>query len=89
LYPAFLSVLFHQDSPKVMDDPIRTPLLLSIPLKQAESQTWTPAILKYIETSYAEDAEKYQQDSLLFDSLREHAINQLTHDAFALEDLSM
>lgn len=66
-----------------------TPLLLNIPLKNADSLSWTPALIKYIETSYAEDAEKYQQDTSLFDSLRENAINKLTNDPFAVEDLSM
>lgn len=77
------------DSSPPMSPTIRTPLLLNIPLKNADSLTWTPALIKYIETSYAEDAEKYQQDSLLFDFLREHAVNRTAHDTFALEDLSM
>jgi hypothetical protein len=64
-------------------------LLLNIPLKAPDKLEWTPALLEYIATSYAEDSNKYVQDCRTLDKLRDHCLNQSTSTPFALEDLSM
>lgn len=64
--------------------------LLNIPLKvPADKLEWTPALLEYISTSYAEDAKKYEKDCHTLDKLRMHSLDQSTGAPFALEDLSM
>ena len=62
------------------------PALLSIPLRQTLLEIeWTPALLRYIQTSYAEDASKYQLDSQTFDKLRRACFKNQTPELATLE----
>jgi hypothetical protein len=63
---------------------------LSIPIKKPDRLCWTPALLKYISTSYAEDTKMYENDCLLLDALRKRCLEHEQLDySFLLEDLSM
>lgn len=63
---------------------------LSIPIKTPEKLSWTPFLLNYISTSYAEDAKMYKADCQLLDSLRQRCIQHGTTDyPFVIEDLSI
>ncbi|KAI9257288.1 BRO1-like domain-containing protein [Phascolomyces articulosus] len=67
------------------DAPVEMPTLLSIPLRQTEEMEWTPALLRYIQTSYAEDATKYQADALTLDKLRQACFENQTPELATLE----
>ncbi|KAI8994726.1 BRO1-like domain-containing protein [Pilobolus umbonatus] len=64
-------------------------LFLSIPLKNADKLEWTDALLSYINTSYAEDASKYEEDCKIIDWMRDHFIRQSSEDPLAIENLSI
>ncbi|KAI7860663.1 BRO1-like domain-containing protein [Circinella umbellata] len=62
------------------------PSVLSIPLRQTLLEIeWTPALLRYIQTSYAEDASKYQLDSQTLDKLRRACFEDQTPELATLE----
>ena len=93
LYPtALYSALFgnkeENETHQVMEELPRN-LLVNIPLKVPDKLEWTPSLQQYIETSYAEDTAKYDEDCRLLDTLREYSLNQSSNASFALENLSM
>ena len=69
----------------MVDGPGEMPTLLFIPLKQASPTNWSAALVRYIETSYAEDAAKYEPDAQTLDKLREACFDDQTPELATLE----
>ncbi|KAI9492476.1 BRO1-like domain-containing protein [Zychaea mexicana] len=67
------------------DAPCEMPTLLAIPPRQTNPTECAPALLRYIETSYAEDATKYQTDGQTLDKMRRACLEDQTPELVTLE----